>query len=57
MYMYGDSVIRIINMTEIDVALVLPCLALEYLNSSARVLALTFTTVAGSNCRLSRSGS
>ena len=47
-------VTSIINTAETDVTVELPCVDLEDLDSSERALTLTFTAVAGSNCRLSR---
>lgn len=50
----GGCVTSIINTTETDVTVELPCVDLEDLDSGEGALTLTFTAVAGSDCRLSR---
>jgi hypothetical protein len=49
----GGCVTSIITTTETDVTVELPCVDLEDMDSSERLLTLTFTAVAGSDCRLS----
>ena len=50
----SGCVTSIINTRETYVTVELPCVNLEDLDSNERALTLTFTAVAGSDCRLSR---